>query len=256
MYLVMSEASAMKLALIEDNHSIQITIQKQLANHSNAMLIGIADSVDTGLKLINDSKPDLVLLDVEIIGGSGFDILKKVEWVDFQVIFITAHEKYALRAIKFSALDYLLKPIDEDELMTAIEKAKSNLNLENFRKKRDILLENISQSNGADKLVLQDQYNIQIVKISDIIRLESGGSYTIFIIKEMENVIASKGLKHFENVLPSKHFFRSHQSHMINLNWLMRYEKKDGDFLLLQNNDRVPLATRKREKLMEFIKNL
>ena len=244
----------MDLLLIEDNKSIQKVIQAILDEHPRFNLLAIGSTVEEGKELLKIHSPDLVLLDVELPDGKSFDLLQTISEPSFHVIFITAHEKYALRAIKFSALDYLLKPIDEDELIEAIEKAENNLEAESSSIKLDVLLQNLKNSDQSDKLILNDQYGIQIVQISDIIRLESGGSYTKFVISEMEDVVVSKGLKHFEKMLPQKHFFRSHQSHIINLNWLKRYDKREGDQLFLANGDKVPLASRKKERMLEILK--
>ena len=215
---------------------------------------GVATNVEEGLKLIDSAKPDLIFLDVEMPDGDGFSLLRKIPEINFQVIFITAHEKYALRAIKFSALDYLLKPIDSDELIAAVEKAKEEINQKSTPEKVHALIQNMEdQLKSPPKLVLKDKYGVQIIATQDVIRLEASGSYTKFIVKNHEPLMISKGIKEYQDLLSSDHFFRCHQSHIINMNFLSRYDKRDGDFLYLTDGSKVPLAVRKRDVFLAKI---
>ncbi len=248
----------MKTLIVEDNPSVKRILTDSLHNYCpEVQIIGTADGVMGGVELAKKHKPELLFLDVEMPDGTGFDLLKSITPVDFQVIFITAHEKYAVKAIKFSALDFLLKPIDIDELIMAVDKAKTALNQSGVAEKVKALLQNLDQqAKTPKKLVLHDKYGVQIVETKDILRMESSGSYTTFYIAEGKSITISKGLKEYEKMLDPETFFRCHQSHLVNLNFLARYDKKKGDFLILKDDSEVPLAGRRRDLLMERIKRL
>ncbi|WP_103068043.1 LytR/AlgR family response regulator transcription factor [Aquimarina sediminis] len=245
----------MKAILIEDNPSARKSFLNLLNEYCpDIQLIGQASNVAEGIATISASQPDLMFLDIEMPDGNGFDLLQKLPEISFQVIFVSSHEKYALRAIKSSALDYILKPIDPEELVEAVEKAKSEFEHHKTQQRVQTLINNISsQSKEPTQLILKDKYGIQIVSIKDIIHLEANGSYTKFFINGQDNLLVSKGLKDYENILSSQHFFRCHQSHLINLDYLLRYDKRDGDFLVLKDKSKVPLATRKKESLLKII---
>lgn len=175
--------------------------------------------------------------------------------IHFKIIFITAHEKYALKAIKFSALDYLLKPISPEELIQAVSKAKQEIQKEITGLKVNALLQNLEpHSNNHKQIILKDKYGIQPTNISDIIRLEASGSYTQFFIQNQESIVVSRVLKEYAALLPEEQFFRCHQSHLINLDYLLRYDKRDGDFLILKDGTKVPLAMRKKELLLDKLR--
>ncbi len=245
----------MKIVLIEDNPAARRNFLDLLDHYcSDIQFVGEAENVAKGIELIQNRQPDLVFLDIEMPDGTGFDVLQNLPEINFQVIFASSHEKYALKAIKFSALDYILKPIDPEELVQAIEKAKSEVTYHKTSKKVQTLIHNINdQQQNLTRLVLKDKYGIQIVAVRDIIHLEANGSYTKFFIYEQGTLMVSKGLKEYENILSSTQFFRCHQSHLINLDYLLRYDKRDGDYLVLKDKSKVPLATRKKEKLLSII---
>ena len=246
----------MRVIHIEDNPAARNNLLGLIKEeHPDIEYIDSAKNVAEGIQSIKDHHPDLVFLDIEMPDGSGFDVLQKVSDLNFQIIFISSHEKYALRAIKFSALDYILKPIDPEELKRAIDKAKSEIEHHKTQKRIQTLLENLNRTKREqEKLVLKDKYGLQIVQIKDIIHLEANGSYTKFYLHEQDSILVSKGLKDYENILSTDLFFRCHQSHLINIDHLQRFDKRDGDYLILKDGSRVPLATRKRERLLS-IKN-
>ena len=248
----------MNAVIIEDEPAVKRILVNLLKEYCPEIeVIGSADNVSSGITTVKNCKPELVFLDVELHDGTGFDVLKGLSFTGFQVIFITAHEKYALKAIKFSALDFLLKPIDADDLVEAVNKAKKALTSNWLSKKVKVLMQNLHQPNSTpDKIVLHDKYGIQIVETKDIIRLESAGSYTTFHLIGSSPFTVSKGLKEYEKMLDPEVFFRCHQSHLINLNFLSRYDRKNGDFLILKEDSKIPLAGRRREIMMEVIKKL
>lgn len=248
----------MKVVIIEDNPAARRNFLELLNEYCpNVDFIGEATNVAEGIALITASEPDLVFLDIEMPDGTGFDVLRKLPEINFQVIFASSHEKYALRAIKFSALDYLLKPIDPEELVEAIKKARSEFEHHKTPQRVQTLIDNINdESKEPTRLVLKDKYGIQIVFVKDIMHLEANGSYTKFFIHKQDSLLVSKGLKEYENILSSQQFFRCHQSHLVNLDYLLRYDKRDGDYLVLKDKNKIPLATRKKETLLKLINDL
>lgn len=215
-----------------------------------------ANSVAAGLESISNNNPDVVFLDVELGDGTGMDLLSKLSQIKFHVIFITAHNKYAIDAFRFSAIDFLLKPINPEELMLTIEKIKKHNNLR-LNEQIEILKEVITTTNQAEKkIVLRDNESIFFVKVSDVIRCESDKSYTKFILQNQKPIVVSKGLKEYEELLEKFGFVRTHQSHLINMSKIIRFDKADGGSIVLENNDIVPVSQRKKEFILETFKNL
>ena len=243
----------MKAALIEDNPSVKRTLIQLIKDYCpEVSIIGEAGNVKEGIQLLSNLKTDIVFLDVEMPDGTGFDILKGLKDIDFQVIFTTSHEKYAIKAIKYSAIDFLLKPVDPEELIEAVNKAKENINQSFTTEKIANLLKAVdNKSEEPQSLILRDKYGIQSVDLDEIIYLESHGSYTKFYLTSGETLMISKGLKEYESLLPADHFFRCHQSYLINMNYLKRYDKRDGDYLILKDGSKVPLASRKKDILLQ-----
>lgn len=248
----------MKIAIIDDEESAQNVLQDLLLQYCpGVIIVGIAANVQEGLNLIEQCSPELLFLDIEMPDGSGFDLLEKIPEIDFKVIFTTAHEKYAVQAFKFSAIDYLLKPIEPEDLIQAVQKAQESTEKEVLHLKVSALLENIrDMSQGLKKIVLRDAENIHIASIGDIIRLEASGNYTLFYLKDNTQIVVSKSLKEYEKMLANSGFFRSHQSHLINLNAFKRYEKRDGGLIIMQDGSSIPLARRKKDTLLALLNNL
>ncbi len=221
-------------------------------------VIGEASGVNTGYEIINHHKPDLVLLDIKMGDGTGFDLLNKFETINFHVIFITAFEEYAIQAFKFSALDYLLKPIDPEELTAAIQKAKTLIGQNNLELRINTLFDNLRNINQdkRKKLVLKTTGNVHVVDLANVIRCQSDKNYTHFFTSDGEHIVVSKTLKEFDELLSEFDFFRVHQSHLINLDYIKRYDKSDGGFLVMKDDTRVPVSFRKKDELMKVFKKL
>jgi len=247
----------MKTIIIDDNLSAQELLEGLLQQYCPELtLLGKAVNIQEGEQLIADISPDLVFLDVEMPNGTGFDLLQQLKEVNFKIIFTTAYEKYAIRAIKFSALDFLLKPIDSLELLEAVKRAKESIQKEGVQLKVATLLQNLEQQADADrKIMLRDKYGMQIAAVKDIIRLEAEKNYTKFFILNQAPILVSKPLKDYENLLPKEYFFRCHRSHLVNLNYLLRYDKRDSEVLVLSDHSKIPLSKRKIDLLIDKIKN-
>lgn len=219
-----------------------------------AELVGQADGVQAGVELIKRTAPDLVVLDVELADGDGFGLLQHFAAVEFKIVFVTAHREYALRALKCSALDFLLKPVDPDELVAAVQKAEKALAQTTLQAQLQALLDNLaSGEKEPKKLVLRTAESVYVVSSADIIRCEAAGNYTQFFLKNGNRLLISKTLKEYDELLQKSGFFRAHQSHLVNLQYLERYDKRDGGVVVLQDKSAVPVAGRQRERLFELL---
>jgi len=247
-----------KTIVIDDELKARETILNMLATYcTDVKVIATADSVKEGVKVLKSHQPDLVLLDIKMADGTGFDLLRKLKNIDFLVIFITAFEEFAIRAIKFSAIDYILKPLDPDELVNAVHKAKGVLNKDNMSVKLEALYENLDMlGSNTKKIVLKTTDSVHIVNLRDIVRCESEKNYTHFFTVENEKITVSKTLKEYNELLNDYKFYRVHQSHLINLAHVKRYDKKEGGFLIMDDNSSVPVSFRKKEDLMKLFKSL
>jgi len=248
--------------LIDDDHNLRNGMKAMLALYAPEInILGEADSVKTGTKLIEGINPNIVFLDIMMNDGSGFDILerlnKKYGKISSHIVFVTAHEKFAIKAFRFSALDFLLKPIDPEELQSVIRKIKNITDNSSENKTIELLLENISKkADSFKKIALSTSDGIHLFEIKDIIRCESVDNYTKFHFKNHKTVLISKTLKEYEELLSDQGFERIHQSHLINLNELKSYIKKDGGFVIMSDNTQVPVSQRKKERLQEVIGRL
>lgn len=247
-----------KTIIIDDEVKARDTIQHMLAAYCPEIeVIDTAGSVKEGKKVLIAKKPDLVFLDIKMGDGTGFDLLRALDNIDFFIIFVTAFEEFAIRAIKFSALDYILKPIDPDELVSAVEKARGKIVKESMDVKLEALYENLDVfASNNKKIVLKTTGSVHLVKLKDIIRCESEKNYTHFFTMDQEKITVSKTLKEFNELLTEFSFYRVHQSHLINLAHVKRYEKNDGGYLVMDDNSSVPVSFRKKEDLMKLFKSL
>ncbi|MES2829495.1 MAG: LytTR family DNA-binding domain-containing protein [Bacteroidota bacterium] len=211
---------------------------------------GSARNAKEGLMLIESVEPDLIFLDIQMPEQSGFDLLSAVPKVNFEVIFITAYDKYGIQAIKFSALDYLLKPINIEEFKTAIAKARERIELKKQSQNISNLLDYIKA--GAKevlKIALPTLKETMYVKTTDIVRCEASNNYTTFYLKTGEQVLVCKTLKEFSDLLVPHRFIRTHQSHLVNIDFVKSYLKEDGGTILLTDLTKIPISRQNREKV-------
>lgn len=223
----------------------------------NIALVGQANSVVSGVQLIQQVVPDLVFLDVEMPDGTGFDLLQRLAPFAFKVIFVTGYEDFAIRAFRFSAVDYLLKPLDPKELSEAVSKAEEAHQKEVWELKFNTLLTNLERPIHLQKLVLRTAERIYSVNIQDIVRCESDKNYTTFFLINGSKLLVSKTLKDYETLLQPLHFFRCHQSHLINMLYFDHFVKSDGgNTIVMKNKSVVPLSTRKKEEFLLLLDSL
>ncbi len=247
-----------KTVIIDDERNAREAIRQMVDKFfSEITIVGIADDVKSGAEIIKQLKPDLVLLDIKLPDGTGFDILNEFNEINFFTIFITAYNKHAVKAFKFSALDYLLKPIDIDEFKLAIDKVIKAKEDQNTKKKLDIFLENIHNiSKEVKKIVLKTSDSIHLVQVNEILRCQSEGNYTKFFFTNKSPILVSKNIKEYYEMLKDYQFFRPHQSHIVNINYIKRYHKADGGSLIMQDDSSVPVSTRKRDDLMKIFDSI
>jgi two-component system LytT family response regulator len=247
--------------LIDDDSNLRNGMKSLLARYAPEIrIIGEADSVETGVKIVLQNQPQVVFLDIHLGDGSGFDLLEEVNQrgkLNSQIVFITAHEQYAIKAFRFSALDFLLKPVDPEDLQKVIEKLKQVIDKNDSVAHIDLLLENIRKKvDNFKRIALSNSDGIHLFEVSDIIRCESEDNYTKFYIKNNKPILISKTLKEYEELLTEHGFERIHQSHLINLAYLKSYIKKDGGYVVMADNAHLPISQRKKERLNELLKML
>lgn len=211
-------------------------------------VVGMASSVDEALASVEADAPNIVFLDIRMNKETGFDFLNKCKKINFQVIFTTAYSEYALDAIKFSALDYLLKPVNIEELKQAIAKAEDKLSGSNLKEKVDFLLQNFKTENSENyKLVLPTAEGLMFINFKDILYCEASSNYTIINMRDGKKYVVSKTLKEYEDLLVNYNFFRIHNSFLINLREVRKYIKGDGGYVVLSNEKSLDVSKRKKE---------
>ena len=245
-----------KALIIDDEQRTRELIAKMIESFDLGIeAIPRGENVKSGLEAIASIQPDLVFLDIQMPDGTGFDLLKAVPEKNFEVIFITAHEEFAIKAIKFSALDYILKPVDPEELRAAVERALESMNTEVEPQQFEALQNNI-QPNQKRRLVLKTQESVHVVDLDQIIRCEADRNYTSFFLKEGRKILVSRTLKDYETLLTGHNFLRVQQSHLINLNYVDRYDKGNGGAVVMKDGSEVPLSPAKRDIFFQILENL
>jgi two-component system LytT family response regulator len=245
-----------KILIIDDEKPTRELIKRMIDSFGFDVEIFIdGENVKSGVESIHRIQPDLVFLDIQMPDGNGFDVLKSVDQINFEVIFITAFQEYAIQAIKFSALDYILKPIDAEELRQSLSNALNKLNEKSDENVYQALHHNIQPQNKR-KLVLKTQESNYVVDIEDIIRCESDKNYTFFYLKTGKKILVSRTLKDYDILLSPFQFFRVQQSHLVNLNFVDRYDKQDGGSVIMKDGASIPLSPVKKDQFFKMLENL
>ena len=245
-----------KVLIVDDENPTRQLIKKMIDSFGlNLDVYTDGENVKTAIEAIGRIKPDLLILDIQMPDGDGFDVLKALPEKNFEIIFITAYQEFAIQAIKFSALDYILKPLERDELKTALLKAVKALN----QKKNDfpfVALDNNIQPHKKKKLILKTLESMFIVDIENIVRCESDKNYTFFFFTEGKKILVSKTLKEYDMLLSGLSFFRVQQSHLINMNYVDRYDKHDGGCVIMKDGTQIPLSQAKKEEFFKMLETL
>jgi two-component system LytT family response regulator len=217
-------------------------------------IVGICDTPEKGIAAIRQLRPDLVFLDIQMPNLSGFDVLQKVAPIHFEVIFVTSYDKYAIKAIKFSALDYLLKPLDVDDLIHAVGRAADQLRKKGRDYRYRSVLHNINYTSGKiEKLAVPTLEGIDFFKTDDIIYCEADGSYTTLYLTDRPKQLISKNLKEFEDLLVPTGFCRVHNSHLINMKHITKYIKGDGGYVILTDGHYVDISRRRKDVFLGML---
>lgn len=247
----------LNVVIIDDEDHIRDSLIKLLARHCPQVTVaGTAFSVNSGIKAVNDLQPDLVLLDIQMNDGTGFDLLKSLSPVEFKVIFITAYDQYALQAFRFSAVDYLLKPVNPEHLVAAIGHA-GLLIRDHFNVQMNALYENLKSVARQDKkIVVKTTEQIHLLDLKSIVSCESDSCYTTVHTTEGKHIMVAKTLKEYEEMLTGCGFYRVHKSYLINLAHIKRFDKRDGGYVVLANDQKIPVASRKREEMLGLIEEM
>jgi two-component system, LytTR family, response regulator len=241
-----------KALIVDDESRGRQTLSNLLKdNCPDVEVLEMCDSVDAALTAIDKLRPGLVFLDVEMPQQNGFALLEKSPNLNFDVIFTTAHSHHAIKAIKFSALDYLLKPIDIDELRSAVDKVAQKKNQQSHSNIEFLLQNTRSPQKKFDKIALPTTDGFVFVNISEIIRCEASGSYTLFYFDKKDSLLVCKNLKEYEELLTDMNFFRVHHSHLVNLANIQRYIRGDGGQVIMQDGSVIEVARRKKEQFLQ-----
>jgi two-component system, LytTR family, response regulator len=247
----------LRTVIIDDEYHIRDTLINMLGmNCPDVRVVGQASGVVSGIAAIKELQPELVLLDIQMKDGTGFDLLFGLPSIDFKVIFITAYDQYALQAFRFSAVDYLLKPVNPEQLMEAVLRAGKLIH-DDFNKQMKVLEENLkSVSNKNKKIILRTTESIHLLDVGNIICCDSDSSYTTVHTVEGEKIIVSRTLKEYEEILTDCGFYRVHKSYLINLMHIKRFDRQDGGYIVLTNDLKIPVASRKREEMLGLLEKM
>lgn len=244
----------LKAIIIDDEKHAREALTSLLSMYCpQVVILAEGDSVKTGLQSIRQLQPEVVFLDIAIGEETGFDLVKQLQPIDFQLIFTTAFNEYALHAFRANAIDYLLKPINPKELIVAVNKAQKSKNTQQLDHQFQQLFQTINPRK-KEKIAVSTMDGITYLEIDQVIHIIGNGNYSTFHLSDGEKIMASKNLKHFEVILPKEFFFRSHQSHLVNLHFIKKIQKSDG-LIHLSNNAQIPITRHKRDLLIQKMKN-
>lgn len=220
-------------------------------------VVGESSTVEETIELVNSTEFDILFLDVELGESKSFEIFDRLINTDFKIIFVTAHSNYAIDAIRLSAVDFLLKPINPEDLVSAVKRVQKEIEKSDYLRVLETLNSNINSTSKEDKkILLKSQDSIKVVKVTSIVRCEANINYTTFYFVDQSKLVVSRPLKEFELVLKDYGFFRPHKSHLVNTNFISSFEKKDGGHILLSDHTMIPVSTRKKEQLFEVLSQL
>lgn len=245
-----------KVILVADEPRVVETVTRVVERCCpHVTLAARAEGVTSGVGTINEHEPDLVLVDTRLKDGSGFDLVRHFDKPFFKIIFLSSSIDYAVKAIKFNAVDYLLKPVDDEELTLAINKAADLIRYEeNLQQKA--LGESIKDLEKAQRLVLKTSDHVHVINIADIIRIEADSNYSTFYLQDGRRIVVTKAIKEYEELLLEHGFHRIHKSHIFNINKMSHLDKADGGYVVMVDGSKVPVASRKREKLLELFEEI
>jgi len=249
----MMNEKIIRALIIEDEPKNAELLKKMLDLYCPKVSVyGSARSVQDAADLIKQTNPELVFLDIEISGGNSFHLLDMLQPVNFDIIFVTAYDNYLLKAIKYSALDYLFKPINIQELISAVNKCVDKASMRKTSEQIDLLLQSLSPAKTPATIALPTAFGLQFIAVQNIIRAEAKGSYTVLFINNGKSYTVSKTLKEYEDILPQDIFFRIHHSYLINLKFIVKYHKGKGGVIEMSDKSLIPLAARRKNEFINL----
>jgi two-component system LytT family response regulator len=238
--------------IIDDELSSRVLLKTLLRDIKDIHLLGEADSVRSGIKEIETHQPDLVFLDVKMPGGDGFDLLKLIRSRNFHVIFSTSFDSFAIQAIREQAIDYLVKPVQFEELVAAVEKVRQRLKSASINTSIDRIDESLRRINGGfNKAAVNTVNGVEFINNSDIIRCSSESNYTRIYLKNGTNILSAKTLKEYHHQLDKNVFYRVHKSHIVNINYVTKFLR--SGYLLLEDNSTVEIAKKAKDNFLKRI---
>jgi len=245
----------MRAILVDDELANLENLQVLLAkNCLNVKVVALANNINEAFEKVNLHRPDLLFLDIQMGKTTGFDLLNLLAEKSFEVIFVTAYDNYGIQAVKFAALDYLLKPVDPDELKAAVTKAENRMASKINGEQLNFLLNQIKRTEPAvPKIALPQQHEIRYVSVDDVVRCVADNTYTFFYLSSGEKILISKPLKEYSDLLKPQGFVRAHQSHLVNPKFVKSWLKEDGGMLLMNNGDKIPVSKPNREMVKEVL---
>jgi len=242
-----------KIIIVDDEPDARAFVRNMLMrNCPDVVLAGEAGGVEDGVALLRQMQPDLLLLDVEMEDGTGFDLLDRVSLPNFNVVFTTAHDDFALRAFRYNAMDYLLKPVDTAELVAAVRKAQQYSYLPQVKEQIAELLRTKGSEN-PERIILRTSQGLVFVRLSDMVRIESFGNYSFVYLSSGERHLDARNLKEYEEILPQREFFRTHQSHIVNPTFIYKLTKGEGGVVVMKDGAEVPVSRRRRDALERML---
>ena len=246
-----------KTIIVEDEEQKRLSLRKMLNElRPDVNILAEAVDINSAKELIITHNPELVLLDIRLPDGTSFDLLEQIAPVNFKIIFITAFDEYAVKAFKFSAVDYILKPVSSEELVKAIDKVVAILWAEYNMKINTLIQNHQSTDQNEKRIILKTVNKIHVIKVKDIVRCESDASYCHFLLTNGSKVTVSKPLKEYTGMFNDYGFFRVHKSHLVNLRLVKRFDRSEGGYVILENDEKIPVSKYKREELIEFLETL
>ncbi|WP_295795891.1 LytTR family DNA-binding domain-containing protein [Mucilaginibacter sp.] len=248
-----------RAVVIDDEKNNIENIERLLKEHElPVVIVGSATNADEGVGLITATLPDLLFLDIQMPDKNGFEVLKALPHYQFEVVFVTAFDNYGIQAVKFSAIDYLLKPINPEELKECVSKVKAKLN----KMKANLQLENLmdfikdKDAKREHKLALASTKEIRFVHTGDIIRCESSNAYTQFFLSDGNSILVSKPIFEYDELLTGYDFIRCHQSHLVNIKYIKSLVKEDSGYLLMNDDTHIPISRNKKENVLKALNTI
>jgi len=246
-------ASLIQTVLVDDEQNSLEALEILLSKYCpDVEVIGTADSVARAIEVINDLQPELIFLDIALPDGQGFEILDSLSYSEFEVIFTTAYDQYALKAFEFSALDYLLKPINAEKLQLSVARYQEMRGKSGFTERVSVFRDSLKNLN--ERIILSSMDGFDVYKIADILRCEANGSYTTFFIKDGSKIVTSKTLNNFEKLLADLPFVRVHSKHLVNLNFIKKYVSGRGGYVVFEDGSQVDVSERKKKEFIRLMK--